>query len=513
MMALQEAMCAIESGDMAKVKESIQKCIDTYNEMVTTAMDAGKFSTKAEGSKQIVDLSAITARQDKTDAALKESSKLICESMLRANLAESNLPDAAKEKLKSRYAGKTFSESELKADIEAEVKYASALVESLHPSGLRIEVGQADVDKLGDAVEGMIADKDINKVPRFHSIHEAFAKVERVNPYSAGFKDRIWIGMQKTARTWDEKRAMKEAIATSSFAEVLGDRLHKRMVAEYSEAGLQDWRKISNVTSAPDFLTQRATRLGGYGTNMPTVNEAGTYTALTSPTDEEATYAVTKRGGLETISMEAIKNDNLGALRLIPKRLGRGCANTLYQFVFEFVNPATNPAIYDAVTIYHASHGGNLLTVALSYAQFVNIALVLMDQAGYNEANFFLDNAPKYILVPNELWVAATEIAKSNVAFNGGRTETIPNSFSEWGMEVIRVPYWTDSNNHACMSDPKKNPGIEIAFLDGNEEPELLQEASNAGNDFTADQLRYKVRHIYGGAVVDFRPFVGSVVA
>lgn len=193
--------------------------------------------------------------------------------------------------------------------------------------------------------------------------------------------------------------------------------------------------------------------------------------------------------------------------------MGRGCKNTLYQFVFAFLDPAVNAAIYDAVTIYHATHGNNLRTVALSYAEFTALSVVMMKQSAYNEANFFPDNKPKYLLVPSDLWVTATEIAKSNVAFSGARTETIPNTYSEWALEVIRVPYWTDVTNFVTMADPKVAPGLEIGFLDGNEEPELLQEASNAGSEFTNDQLRYKVRHMYGGAVTDFRPFLGSVVA
>ena len=55
--------------------------------------------------------------------------------------------------------------------------------------------------------------------------------------------------------------------------------------------------------------------------------------------------------------------------------------------------------------------------------------------------------------------------------------------------------------------------GIEIGFLDGNEEPELfVQDNPTSGSVFTNDQITYKIRHIYGGAVIDYRAFQGSVV-
>lgn len=511
--ALDAFVMAVEKGDMEAAKAAAMKAKELYasaSASATTESKGEEVKAGEEAPKGDATVIDIKTKQEAMAKRLEESEKKICESTLRAHLAESKLPDAAKDRIKERFIGKVFVESELKKEIETELKYASKLAESLHPGGLKISVGADSSDKLGDAIEGMLKGADVNKIPRFKSIHEAYCKTENVTPFSSGFKDNLWATVVRSVRA---NSSMKEAVSSSGFGEILGDRLRKRMIAEYSEAGLQDWRKICTIGNPKDFYTNRVVKMGGYGTNMATVNEAAAYAALTSPTDEEATYAVTKRGGIESISMESIKNDNLGALQMIPKRLGRGCANTLYQFVFEFINPATNPTIYDAAALYVAGHGSNLRTVALSYAEFNNIFVTMGDMTGYNEANFFPDNKPKYLVVPNELWLTATEIAKANVSSSGARTETLDNAYSEFDLEVIRVPYWTDSNNYVTMADPKKIAGLEIGFLDGNEEPELLQEAANSGSDFTNDQIRYKVRHIYGGAIVDWRPFVGSVVA
>lgn len=49
--------------------------------------------------------------------------------------------------------------------------------------------------------------------------------------------------------------------------------------------------------------------------------------------------------------------------------------------------------------------------------------------------------------------------------------------------------------------------------MDGNEEPELfIQDNPTAGSVFTNDQITYKIRHIYGGAIIDYRAFQGSIV-
>lgn len=521
--ALKAAKAAIDAGDAAKAQAAIDSAITMYEQYTASAqsaaMEAAKQTAAQEAEAKIkkddkggADVVDLKEAQKKLNERLNESEVKICESNLKSALVESKLPEPSKDRIKEKFSGKVFKDEDLKKEIDSETKYVSRMAESLHPRGLTIEVGQDSTDKLGDAVEGMIAGKSINKVTPFKSLTEAYCKMENVSPFAAGLKEKVWMSLKDGAQSYTRKTALKEAITISGLGEVLGDRLHKTMVKEYAENGLDDWKKIVTITERSDFLTNRATRLGGYGTNIPTVNEGAAYTSLTSPTDEEATYTLAKKGGLETLSWESILSDNIKGLQLIPKRLARGAKNTLYQFVFELINPATNAAIYDTVTLYHATHGANLRTAALSWTEFDAIKLVMNDQTAYNEANFFVMNNPKYIVVPNELWRTAMEIVNSTVTAQGARTETVDNSYASMGLEVIQVPYWTDSNNFCVVADPATSPGIEIGFLNGNQEPEILQEVAGTGSDFTNDQIRYKLRHVYGGAVTDFRPFVGNVV-
>ena len=75
------------------------------------------------------------------------------------------------------------------------------------------------------------------------------------------------------------------------------------------------------------------------------------------------------------------------------------------------------------------------------------------------------------------------------------------------------VWYWTDVNDWSISADVMDVPGIEIGFLDGNQEPELfVQDNPTVGSMFANDKVTYKIRHIYGGAVTDFRAFDKSVV-
>ena len=87
---------------------------------------------------------------------------------------------------------------------------------------------------------------------------------------------------------------------------------------------------------------------------------------------------------------------------------------------------------------------------------------------------------------------------------------TIRDSF-----DPIVSPYLRgDENNYYLSAKPSDVEGIEIGFLGGRQDPEILvQDQPTVGNVFVYDTIRYKVRHEYGGAVVNYRAFAGSIVA
>ncbi|RLJ01535.1 MAG: hypothetical protein DRP08_05390 [Candidatus Aenigmatarchaeota archaeon] len=79
---------------------------------------------------------------------------------------------------------------------------------------------------------------------------------------------------------------------------------------------------------------------------------------------------------------------------------------------------------------------------------------------------------------------------------------------------MIVVWFWSDENDWYLVADPKMYDTIEIGFLGGKEEPEIfVQDQPSIGSVFSADKVYYKIRHIYGGDVLDHRTFYGSIVA
>lgn len=299
-----------------------------------------------------------------------------------------------------------------------------------------------------------------------------------------------------------DRAVFRESLGMSDWASVLGGAINRRMVADYNRGGQYSvWRNL--VTTKPnvtDFRTQRHVRFGGYG-DLPVVAEGDPFPALTSPADEEATYALSKRGGTESITLEMIRSDDVSAIRKIPKRLGESADRTLAKFVLDFLR--SNPVIYDGVDLFHASHG-NLGNGALSAVSLYagRVAMGKQTEPGSNDR---LMLEPKFLWVPFDLEETAVNLFRRGT--NQDRTYV-----QNMDVQVVPVWYWTDADDWCLSADPIEVPTVEIGFLDGQENPELfVQDVPTNGSMFANDRLTYKIRHIYGGAAIDYRGIYKSV--
>ncbi len=407
----------------------------------------------------------------------------------RSRIVESKLPKPAQERLQADFDARArFVEADVDAAIKAEREYLGRFSESGRVAMPHIEVEDL-APKMADMLDAF-----------FDPAHKEHRSVR-------SFKEcyvRMTGDRQVTGRLADCDRSLLREATTASFDQALGDSITRRLITVYNFAEeFRAWRKICRTVPLQDFRVNRRVRIGGYG-DLPAVAEAAGYTALTTPLDEEATYAATKRGGTETVTLEMIKNDDVGAIRRVPEGMGRAAARTVAKFVFDF--PRLNAVIYDASALYVAGHN-NLLVTALD-AGGVQIAAhrqLMLKQTEQGSADR-LGIAPKYLVVPLDL----QEVAVNN--FN--RTTNNDKTFAQtWNMEVIPVWYWTDANDWCTFADPMDIPTIEIGFLDGQEEPAVfVQDLPNVGSLFSNDALTYKIRHIYGGAVLDFRGTTKAVV-
>ena len=412
----------------------------------------------------------------------------------RDQVGRSTLPEAGRtrvlELLEARGAYET---ADVTAAIAAEQVYLSSLSGAGRVQGLggvsRIETGETRADKTRAMLEAFF--------DRAHKDHRHARSIKAC--YIAITGDEHVTGQVRDC----DPALLREALDSSSFDQVLGDSITRRMVADYSVATPYDvWRQLTGTpVSIGDFRVQQRTRFGGYG-DLPTVSEGAPYLPVTSPTDEKAEYQVVKRGGTESITLEMIKNDDVGAVQRIPQQFSRAAKRTLAKFVLDFLR--LNPVIYDTKALFHVDHN-NLGTSALSAAALAAARLAMLKQteAGSNDR---LGIGPRNLWVPADLEEAASDLFRRNTNNDATFVQSLrPN--------IIPVWYWTDPNDWCLSVDPADMPTIEIGFLDGQEDPQLfVQDNPTSGSMFSNDKLTWKLRHIYGGNVLDYRGLYKSVV-
>jgi hypothetical protein len=303
---------------------------------------------------------------------------------------------------------------------------------------------------------------------------------------------------------------LQEAMSTSDFPLLFADILDREMLGRYLEWPTI-WAKIARRGRVRDFRTVKRFKLDGAEGVLSAVPQ-GTEYPEAALSDSAFSYSVGKYGRRIPFLWEALVNDDLDALRDVPDRLAKAARMTEERFATEVYVDSTGP---DAT--FFSSGNKNLGTTAvLSLASL---------QAGLQQIWSQVDNDgnPVYtgqvrLVVPPQLAVTAqnllnaTEIRNSPGATSGDQVTT-----TNWvNGEVASVVVTTKGTTAWYLfADPGiGRPAMEVGFLIGHDSPELFMKAPNAirigggvvgaeDGSFETDGVDYKVRHVFGGTLMD----------
>jgi hypothetical protein len=314
-------------------------------------------------------------------------------------------------------------------------------------------------------------------------------------------------------------KVVSESIASTDFPNILLDSMEKKLIQDYGEIGLNGMEQL--ITEGPalkDYRTQNRVR-EGYMADLPVVNEAGLYTELNKPTDEKITYAPQKRGGMLTISEETIRADDLHKIKDFPNRMARAGRHTLKTFLTNFFvnNPNYVP---DGIAWFNAAHN-NVFTNPLGIDALIAQEVLLMKQTEKDSGNRLAQRI-SWLMVPVDLGPAAWQINNAQF-YNPGQGIQQPNPFYlRFGPAgtgrmsppgIIINELLTDTNDWYYGVDSTQIPILEVAYIDGVSTPQiLLADLATQGTQFTNDQVQYKVKFPFGGAILDFRGVAKNVV-
>jgi hypothetical protein len=316
------------------------------------------------------------------------------------------------------------------------------------------------------------------------------------------------------ARALNMRGAETIAGTTSDFPLILAATANKSLLAGYevAPATYQFWARTGSLN---DFKPATRLKFGDVG-KLKLVPEGQKYTE-TKRTEKKETIQLGTYARKWTMSRQAVINDDLGAF-----------TNTMFGFGVEarmlpndlaIAVLTANAAMTDGFALFSSEHGNldaetdrRLDTLAHATAALAHMIKLMGAQKQYQhpeeaETARYLNLRAKIWLVSMTDWLLARQVINS--ATDAGQTNAgVVNPFANLGITVVpeqNIATSSTDYSHYLFADPRLAPVVEVAFLQGNQQP--YQEEMDQTD---ADGRVWLCRLDCGAAAVDH---VGAVKA
>jgi phage major head subunit gpT-like protein len=195
-------------------------------------------------------------------------------------------------------------------------------------------------------------------------------------------------------------------------------------------------------------------------------------------------------------------NDDMGALTGVASDLGRAAKMSIELDFYALLalNAGLGPNMSDGVTLFHANHK-NITTGAALSAANLDLDRVAMASQTDVSGNEILDLKPNTLLVPVSLGGQARVINDS--AYDpdtvANKSQMKPNIAGKMFRDIVDTARMTGTRRY-LFADKDVAPTFEVAFLDGNQQPQLESQMG-----FDTDGVRWRVVFDYVVGAIDFR--------
>lgn len=387
------------------------------------------------------------------------------------------------------------------------------------PSGLpvgpghKIERGASERDKFYDALEYGMVKRSIGDAPVSDELKQEIGEAP------AGANDFRYRRIPDIAREYCERagidiagkppqEVVRRAIghqsfversgpayhSTGSFSNIFLNTMHKTLRKAYDEAPSTYQQWVRTASDATDFRDMNKIVFGEMG--MPSeVAENGEYQEMTT-TDAKESYKVAKHGGIFSITLEMLVNDDLDAMSRRVQMMGNAMRRKINRDAYSIL--IDNNALSDGVALFHASsHGANLDSTALAEGALDTGFTVMATQSG-TDSTTVLGLTPRFLIVPAALRPTAMRLVNGGVV-----PETTTNVPLYGSLQVIsdgQIDALGSATNWWLAADNGTVDTVEISFLQGERNPVVERE-----DGFSTDTIKAKIRQTYGIKAIDYR--------
>ena len=354
-----------------------------------------------------------------------------------------------------------------------------------------IERGADEYDKFREAAElslmvrsGTLKDKDKIAEARktglvgftLMELSREYLRMNNVNTFGMGRRE---LAGQVFVRSLI-------AHSTSDFVNILANVAHKNALVGWTEAP-ETWSVWTRIGSLSDFKTADRSGLGEFP-DLDLIKENGEYRFATMSDRKEQIQLATYGKGF-SISRQAIINDDLNEFSTVPRKMGRAASRKIGDVCYAVLtsNPTLNQ---DSTTLFHSSHS-NLGTAGAPSVTTYNEMFKLMGLQKDNDDHATgLNIQPAFVLGPLALRASINELNDNQYDPAATAGTLKKNPYNGLMQPVFDARLDADSSTAWYgLADPYLNDTIEVAFLDGEQEPYIEQEQG-----FDTDGVKMKVR-------------------
>ncbi len=280
---------------------------------------------------------------------------------------------------------------------------------------------------------------------------------------------------------------------SSDFPQLLSGAVGRAVLRGYNEWPEQ-YPDFTRAISVPDFRKQTLAGLGLF-TGFKKIAEGGEYPYVTTSSNGQE-VKLSKRGGIFSITDEAIINDDLGLFDLIPAKMGAGLKRNLGDDVFALLT--SNPNMADGVALFHADHRNLLTGAAITTASVDAMIAKMAMQKGSDGSSIRVPL--KFLLVPVGLGGLARQVLDSQFEIAAAKNSTAPN-YVRGRFVVVEDPRLDASSTTAWfgVADPALVDALVIAYRDGVQEPQITTKQG-----WNVDGIEIKARLDAEPAIADF---------
>ncbi len=253
----------------------------------------------------------------------------------------------------------------------------------------------------------------------------------------------------------------------------------------------ESYEKLARVVPVTDFKETSLAGLGQFN-GIAEVLEGEEYEYGTF-SSSKAKVKITKRGGIFSITDEAIINDDLGLFDSVPFKMGQSAKRSLGDDIFRIITDANN----------YSSGNGNLMTGSALTTASLEEAFGKIALAKDADGNL-LGLQAKVLVVPVGKGATARQILTSAVEIVVGKNATASNTMLNRFIivEDARLDV-NDPKAWYVVADPELFDTLIIAALDGVIDPTVTTKVG-----WNVDGLETKVRLNAAAGLVEARGLV-----